>query len=249
MAEFVRTSVTFPTKGAAGAPVTSEAGRTVFVRLFCDTCSTLLLQTKVPTCVATAHVVTDKGARMNKSTKGAVAAAAAGVLLLGGAGSLAFWTGSSSVPASTITAGELKLGAANCAGWTFVNAGGAAFDPATDRVVPGDSVTRLCTIPITAIGKNLSANLTLPTANITKTPTDANFTASATYKVGTAPGTAASKTTITSADNAANVYATITVTFPYGTDSTTNAQNGNGTQKATAALDALAVVATQVAPA
>lgn len=184
---------------------------------------------------------------MKKSTKGAVAAAAAGVLLMGGAGSLAFWTGSSSVAASTITAGELKLGTASCGSWTFVT-GGATFVPASDKVVPGDSITRVCTIPITAVGTNIKADLTLPTQSVTKNPTDANFTATASYKVGTAAGTAVSKSSITATDNSANIYATLTVTFPFGTSSTANAQNGNGTQSATAALDALAVVATQTTP-
>lgn len=184
---------------------------------------------------------------MKKSTKGALAASAAAVLLLGGAGSLAYWTSSSTIDPSTITAGDLQLGTASCAAWTYVGVGGT-FVPATDRVVPGDSVTRVCTIPVTAVGKNLKADLTLPTAGLTKNPADANFTATATYKVGTDPATAVSKTQITSTDNASNVYATITVNFPYGTNDVDNAQNGNGTKNATAALAALAVVAKQANP-
>lgn len=184
---------------------------------------------------------------MKKSTKGAIAAAGAGVLLLGGAGSLAYWTGTSSIAPSTITAGELKLGPATCGAWSFVGAGGS-FTPASDRIVPGDQVSRVCTIPVVAVGKNLSATLTLPNQALTNAPSDANITATAAYKVGTAPGTAVSKGTITSSDNASNVYATITVSFPYGTNDTANAQNGNGTQLATSTLNALAVVATQVNP-
>ena len=44
---------------------------------------------------------------MKKSTKGAVAAAAAGVLLLGGAGSLAYWTADGAADGGSITAGGI----------------------------------------------------------------------------------------------------------------------------------------------
>ena len=46
---------------------------------------------------------------MKKSTKGAFAAAAAGSLLLGGAGSLAYWTDASTVDGKAITSGHLQL--------------------------------------------------------------------------------------------------------------------------------------------
>ena len=54
---------------------------------------------------------------MKKSTKGALAATTAGVLLLGGAGSLAFW--SDSIGGSTISSGHISLDdttAGDCAG-------------------------------------------------------------------------------------------------------------------------------------
>ena len=46
---------------------------------------------------------------MKKSTKGALAAAAAGSLLLGGAGSLAYWTDAETVGGGSIASGHLKL--------------------------------------------------------------------------------------------------------------------------------------------
>ncbi|MBM4653639.1 alternate-type signal peptide domain-containing protein [Rhodococcus hoagii] len=46
---------------------------------------------------------------MNKKTKGAIAAGAAAVLLAGGAGTMAAWNSSASLPSATITAGELKV--------------------------------------------------------------------------------------------------------------------------------------------
>ncbi len=61
---------------------------------------------------------------MKKATKGAIAAAGAGVLLLGGAGTLAYWTADGAAAGSDITAGDLDLTAGTCSGWTY--ASGAA---------------------------------------------------------------------------------------------------------------------------
>ncbi len=55
---------------------------------------------------------------MNRSTKGAIAAAAAAVLLLGGAGSLAYWSADGEVGGDTITSGSFTLTALPTAdGW------------------------------------------------------------------------------------------------------------------------------------
>lgn len=51
---------------------------------------------------------------MKKSTKGAVAAAATAVLLLGGGTSLAYWTATGTAAGGSITAGTLTLSAATC---------------------------------------------------------------------------------------------------------------------------------------
>ena len=51
---------------------------------------------------------------MNRSTKGAIAAGAAAVLLMGGAGSLAFWTADGDVDGGTVTAGTLSLTDLEC---------------------------------------------------------------------------------------------------------------------------------------
>ena len=100
---------------------------------------------------------------MKKSSKGAVAAAAAGVLLLGGAGSLAFWSATDSVAGIGVTAGQLKLSAPTCTGWTFDGSESTpnkAYVPATDKIVPGDVLTQSCDYTITAKGEHLRANLT-----------------------------------------------------------------------------------------
>ncbi len=99
---------------------------------------------------------------MKKSSKGAVAAAAAGVLLLGGAGSLAFWSATDTVNGVSVAAGELKLSAATCTGWKFDGSevtANKAYVPATDKIVPGDVLTQSCDYTITAKGEHLRATL------------------------------------------------------------------------------------------
>ncbi len=46
---------------------------------------------------------------MNKSTKGALAAACGGVLLLGWAGSLAYWTDGTNIDGDSFASGHLQL--------------------------------------------------------------------------------------------------------------------------------------------
>lgn len=100
---------------------------------------------------------------MKKSTKGVVAAAAAGVLLLGGAGSLAFWSATDTVAGTGVTSGELKLSDdPTCTGWQFDGSettADKAYDPATDTIVPGDVLTQSCDYTITAKGEHLRATL------------------------------------------------------------------------------------------
>lgn len=99
---------------------------------------------------------------MNKTSKGALAAAAAGVLLLGGAGSLAFWSDSDAVDGGTFTAGSLNLEPLNtCDAWNLDSGepGGQPFDPATDLLVPGDTVTKTCSFTIDATGEHLRASV------------------------------------------------------------------------------------------
>ena len=67
---------------------------------------------------------------MNKLTKGAVAAAAAIALLLGGAGTFATWNASSAVADAGITAGTLSIASGAVAG-TWSDATGTSTCPAT----------------------------------------------------------------------------------------------------------------------
>jgi len=154
---------------------------------------------------------------MKKATKGALAAAAAGSLLLGGAGSLAYWTGTDTVTGKDINGGTLALGAPSC-DWTVSHLGGTAdpFDPTADLLVPGDTATEICTSTVTAKGANLTADLTVSGGDASGTLSPA-VTVTPTFDVGGSP-----TTSITSADDGATLTATIVVAFPFGTEDNTS---------------------------
>jgi alternate signal-mediated exported protein len=95
---------------------------------------------------------------MKKSTKGAFAAAAAGSLLLGGAGSLAYWTDAAKVNGTDIRSGHLKLVDAECGdGWTLDGDLGT-YDATTQLIVPGDTLTQTCTYKVDIEGSHLAAS-------------------------------------------------------------------------------------------
>jgi alternate signal-mediated exported protein len=187
---------------------------------------------------------------MKKSTKGALAAGAAAALLLGGAGSLAYWTAVGNADGGSITAGTLTLSAGTCDDWTYAAGAANAGNPVV-LFVPGDKVTTTCTFTIGATGDNLSASITAPTTlNVTTTPSGTSFQADVTtaYQID---GTTIDPSTrkVTSADNGTDLTATFDVTIPYGTDeSGTPKVNANDTQAITAALDSLTVTLTQDDP-
>ena len=93
---------------------------------------------------------------MNRSTKGALAAGAAATLLLGGAGTLAFWTDSATVDGSDISSGHLKLDATDCTTALWTMDGGATFNPNTMTLVPGDTLTKTCDIEVDVAGEHLT---------------------------------------------------------------------------------------------
>lgn len=171
---------------------------------------------------------------MNKSTKGAIAAGAAAVLLLGGAGSLAYWTAEANVAGDTISTGTLTLGSADCAaGWTID--GGAAFSSATDKLVPGDTLTRTCTMAVTASGKHLVADITTSGGTL---PADSPFTIATSYQVKDAAGALQDRAQVLTGDK--QVVATQKVTFDYGTTA------DNTSKDLSKALAAYAVTLKQV---
>ncbi|WP_332666443.1 alternate-type signal peptide domain-containing protein [Aeromicrobium sp.] len=189
---------------------------------------------------------------MKRSTKGALAASAAGILLLGGAGSLAFWTADGDANGGSITAGTLTLTDGTCdAAWTYA-AGSAGAGNTVALFVPGDVVTKQCTFTVGATGDNLTAEVDAPASvEYTSAPTGTSLslTAASTFAITGDPAGRAllDGDTITSADGGETITATFQVTIPFGTDETgAPIINGNDTQGITATLDALTVTLTQV---
>jgi alternate signal-mediated exported protein len=135
---------------------------------------------------------------MNKLVKGAVATAAGVALLMGGAGTFAYWNDSVGITGGTITAGNLVVNDATPTNgvWTVQkNGAGAAVtvaNIATFVASPGDKFTYTKNVSITATGDNLTATLALGAGSIAAagaTPTAAS-TALAAYLTKTAAITA-----------------------------------------------------------
>lgn len=98
---------------------------------------------------------------MKKVMKAAIAAGAAGALLLGGAGTMALWTANDEIDAGNVETGHLSLTTNADGVWADVTEGAATtvFEPTTDHLVPGDTVTYSQTVTISADGKNLKGQL------------------------------------------------------------------------------------------
>ncbi|MDO9457444.1 alternate-type signal peptide domain-containing protein [Nocardioides sp.] len=191
---------------------------------------------------------------MKKTTKGALAASTAAVLLLGGAGSLAYWTATGTANGGAITAGKLTLSNGTCdANWVYAP-GALKAGTTVALFVPGDKVTKKCTFTIGATGDNLSATVSAPsTVAFTSAPTGTSFsiTNAATYAIsgGTNPRTVANAGVIDSRDNTGVLTATFVATVPFGTDETgTPKINANDTQNLVATLNTLTVSLTQINP-
>ncbi|MET0931961.1 MAG: alternate-type signal peptide domain-containing protein [Aeromicrobium sp.] len=182
---------------------------------------------------------------MKKSTKGALAASAAGVLLLGGAGSLAYWTADGTADGGVITAGDLKLTDGACGdGWEYADGAASAGDPVV-LFVPGDVITQQCTFELQATGDNLTATVNAPTSVSYTSAPDADaltLTADTTFTIGD-PAVALGPV-VTSENDGDTITATFVVTIPYGD----TVINGNDTQDIVASLNDLTVTLTQVDP-
>ncbi|MCW2797319.1 alternate-type signal peptide domain-containing protein [Nocardioides sp.] len=168
---------------------------------------------------------------MQKSIKGALAAGVGGVLLLGGAGTLAYWTDTGTVSGSDITAGHLRLVSPSCAGWKMD--GGAAFT--TQLVVPGDVLTQVCTYEVDAAGEHITASfdVSTPTWDATNALTS-QLALSATYKIGAATPSSFPAAVV----DGDIITATVTATFTGGTAT-------NASEDLAATLEDITITATQ----
>ncbi|GAB2769163.1 hypothetical protein GCM10027020_22860 [Nocardioides salsibiostraticola] len=156
---------------------------------------------------------------MKNSIKGAIAAGGAAVILLGGAGSLAYWNDTEGIDGGTISSGNLKIDSEDCldADWTVTNnlekPDGALFVIDAEEIVPGDVLTKTCTIDIVAVGTNLRAILDV-TGGVNA---DGTTMAGEAYDFEStflrADGSAIQDSEITPADSGTSIDATITLDF------------------------------------
>lgn len=170
---------------------------------------------------------------MNKFVKGSIAAAAATVLLLGGAGSLAYWNSSTGLSVASISTGKL----------TIVDSGGS-WTGAPAVWVPGDEAVYTTTLTIDAAGTNIEGTLELDDTSLAITGAtagqfDVSFAAAA--PTGTTWEATGEVLTITTAGQY-QVPVTVTVSFPYG------ASADNTSQNATVNLSNLSFLLTQTDP-
>jgi alternate signal-mediated exported protein len=143
---------------------------------------------------------------MNKLVKGSIAGAAGIALLLGGAGSLAYWNAETTFSAADITAGTLTI--ANNGSATTTHAAGGAVS----LIVPGDVVNVSQPVTIGATGDNLKAALVIDTAGLTGTLANKVTTVVKAYTSANVEVTGLNNLTSAQAVSIAKVVAT--VTFP-----------------------------------
>ncbi|PZQ91987.1 MAG: alternate-type signal peptide domain-containing protein [Leifsonia xyli] len=207
---------------------------------------------------------------MNKNIKASIAIAAGVVLLMGGAGSLAYWNDSANVgPASgsnVITAGNLTVVAQNAGTWTkgFYNQSGtqvvapaALASLSAVQVVPGNRLVYTQTFNLTASGQDLWFKIDSTNGGVAGASAAAADTAlaaaingstSSTISVGSVTGGNVVATGVTANTYKLNASAgpsTITVTwtidFPFG------AATSNTTKLGAVNLSQGAITLTQVA--
>lgn len=159
---------------------------------------------------------------MKKSTKGAVAASAAVLLLLGGWGTHASWTDNKTVTGTDVGTGTLALNG-TCDGWLLKidtsDPSPVSFDPSVLKLGPGNILTRHCTFTIDTGGAKVTADFStsgggLTGADAATLASNLNISTDYTDSAGVAiPGS----TTFADGDE---INADITVTLPAGVDST-----------------------------
>jgi len=89
---------------------------------------------------------------------------------VGGVGSLAYWTDSKDAGTAVINSGSLSLSSPVCTGtglhdWQLEN--GDAFVPGTTKIVPGDTINKICDLSLVLAGAHIGATLAIDAASIT----------------------------------------------------------------------------------
>jgi alternate signal-mediated exported protein len=171
---------------------------------------------------------------MRKSTKGALAGSAAALLLMGGMGTHATWNDDDVVSGTDVNTGHLKIQDWTCGVWKL---GVTTFAPATDLIVPGDVLTRVCTFKIDIAGSSASATLDIDTPSFVDTNGDPVTVLSATAAFAE-DLTNDPITTLTPATSGVSIRATLTAQL-------SNTVTGLTGQDLAAQLNDVTVTATQ----
>lgn len=121
---------------------------------------------------------------MHKAAKGAIAVAAGAALLMGGAGTLAYWQDSATIDAATVTTGELDVSVGTGCQWTVTHKGAGSKTLASTtgfRMVPGDTVTCKVDFTTKSVGDNLKADAKIDWMGHQALPAGMTSTATGTY--------------------------------------------------------------------
>jgi alternate signal-mediated exported protein len=189
---------------------------------------------------------------MNKLVKGSIAGAAGIILLMGGAGSLAYWndtTNAGPAGGTTITAGTLTVSAANAGSWTkgFYNASGTLVGSVSSvgtlssvRIVPGNRLVYTQQFNVVGIGDDLYFTIGSTAGAVSGTSgadaalaSQINASGTTAFAVSSVSGgtvTAATTPGTYKVSSNAGTPATITVTwtidFPFGATAVNTAKGG-----------------------
>lgn len=192
---------------------------------------------------------------MNKLVKGSIAGAAGIILLMGGAGSLAYWNDSATAgPASgsnSITAGTLTVTAVNAGSWTkgFYNASnvlvgsvGAVANLSAVKVVPGNRLVYTQQFNVVGTGDDLYFTIGSTAGAVTAASVAAadvalaaqvNASGTTAFSVGSITGgTVVPATTpgtykvSSNAGTPSTITVTWTVDFPFGASAVNTAKLG-----------------------
>ncbi|WP_229051188.1 alternate-type signal peptide domain-containing protein [Aeromicrobium sp. Leaf350] len=144
---------------------------------------------------------------MKKTTKGALAAGAAAAILLGGAGTLAYWTADTNVNAGTLSSGTITLGTPACgSGWTHTETSTPVV-----KVIPGDTIRLQCTVTLDLQGDHIGAKLQI--GNITAA---GPLASELTFGAVTLSGDGVTNNTVVG-QGTKTITATVNASYPYGT--------------------------------
>lgn len=173
---------------------------------------------------------------MSRSTRALVATGAAVALLAGSGATFARWYDEKTLSESRVATGTLSLTTTGTPTWTINTAATdengdttVPFDPATDKIVPGDVVEYSTTVTLHLQGKNLHAALGV-VAEEGYTLAE-GVTATPSYDCGNV-----NLADITTADDGKSCNVKILVQYTFGADNTHSGiieNNGDGTHEGT----------------